>query len=145
MYLTIISIPVLSSLIGGLFGRKIGTSGVQILMIYTIAITTILAIVAFFEIGFSNSPVSIDISSWISSELLDVTWSFSFDSLTVSILLAVLIVSTLVHVYSVDYIAADPHITRFFIYLTMFTFFMLVLVTGDNYLILFIGHIPSRP
>lgn len=54
-------------------------------------------------------------------------------------LLPVLVVSSLVHVYSISYMAGDPHNQRFFAYLSMFTFFMLVLVTGDNYLILFVG------
>lgn len=54
-------------------------------------------------------------------------------------LLAVLIVSSLVHIFSVDYMSQDPHNQRFFAYLSMFTFFMLVLVTGDNYLVMFVG------
>jgi NADH-ubiquinone oxidoreductase chain 5 len=62
-----------------------------------------------------------------------------FDSLTVSMLLPVLVVSSMVHVYSISYMAADPHNQRFFSYLSMFTFFMLILVAGDNYLILFVG------
>lgn len=62
-----------------------------------------------------------------------------FDRLTVSMLLAVLIVSSLVHIYSVDYMSRDPHNQRFFSYLSMFTFFMLILVSGDNYLIMFLG------
>ena len=62
-----------------------------------------------------------------------------FDSLTVSMLLPVLVVSSMVHVYSISYMSADPHNQRFFAYLSMFTFFMLILVTGDNYLILFVG------
>lgn len=62
-----------------------------------------------------------------------------FDSLTVSMLLPVLVVSSMVHVYSISYMSADPHNQRFFSYLSMFTFFMLILVTGDNYLILFVG------
>jgi NADH-ubiquinone oxidoreductase chain 5 len=54
-------------------------------------------------------------------------------------LLAVVTVSALVHVFSVDYMAGDPHNQRFFSYLSMFTFFMLILVAGDNYLIMFLG------
>jgi NADH-ubiquinone oxidoreductase chain 5 len=54
-------------------------------------------------------------------------------------LLPVLIVSSLVHVFSVNYMAEDPHQQRFFAYLSMFTFFMLVLVTGDNFLLLFLA------
>lgn len=70
---------------------------------------------------------------------MDVSWGFMFDTLTVSMLLPVLVVSSLVHIFSVDYMSADPHNQRFFSYLSMFTFFMLVLVTGDNYLIMFVG------
>jgi NADH-ubiquinone oxidoreductase chain 5 len=54
-------------------------------------------------------------------------------------LLAVVTVSSLVHLYSVNYMAGDPHNQRFFSYLSMFTFFMLILVAGDNYLVMFLG------
>jgi NADH-ubiquinone oxidoreductase chain 5 len=57
-------------------------------------------------------------------------------------LLAVVTVSALVHIFSVSYMAGDPHNQRFFSYLSMFTFFMLVLVAGDNYLIMFLGSQP---
>lgn len=70
---------------------------------------------------------------------MQVNWAFYFDSLTVSMLLAVLVVSSLVHVFSVDYMKSDPHNQRFFAYLSLFTFFMLVLVAGDNYLVMFVG------
>ncbi|WP_460818394.1 proton-conducting transporter transmembrane domain-containing protein, partial [Microbacterium petrolearium] len=98
-----------------------------------------LSIVAFYEVGLSGSPVSIVIGSWIDSEFMLVQWGFLFDSLTVSMLLPVLIVSSLVHLYSISYMAGDPHNQRFFSYLSMFTFFMLVLVAGDNYFIMFVG------
>lgn len=62
-----------------------------------------------------------------------------FDSLTVSMLLAVLIVSALVHIFSIDYMSTDPHNQRFFSYLSIFTFFMLILVTAENYLLMFVG------
>ena len=71
---------------------------------------------------------------------MDVSWGFLFDGLTVSMLLPVLIVSSLVHIFSIDYMGQDPHNQRFFSYLSMFTFFMLVLVTGDNYLLMFVGQ-----
>lgn len=54
-------------------------------------------------------------------------------------LLPVLVVSSLVHIFSVDYMSSDPHNQRFFSYLSMFTFFMLILVAGDNYLVMFVG------
>lgn len=68
-----------------------------------------------------------------------------FDSLTVSMLIPVLIVSSMVHIYSISYMSEDPHNQRFFSYLSMFTFFMLILVAGDNYLILFVGLSSSQP
>jgi NADH-ubiquinone oxidoreductase chain 5 len=103
------------------------------------ACSALLSIVAFYEVALSNSPVSMQLSSWIDAGLLAVDWTFMFDSLTVSMLLPVTVVSTMVHVYSCSYMAADPHQQRFFAYLSMFTFFMLLLVAGNNYLILFLG------
>ena len=141
MYLSILTIPILASIQAGLIGRKIGVTGSHIITTGSLLITTILAIVAFYEVGLCNSAVTIQLFSWIDSEFLEVSYGFIFDSLTVSILLAVLIVSTLVHLYSVSYIEEDPHNQRFFSYLTIFTFFMLILVTGNNYLIMFIGQI----
>merc|ERR1712024_299630 len=62
-----------------------------------------------------------------------------FDSLTVTMCCVVTFVSTLVHLYSVEYMSNDPHLPRFMSYLSLFTFFMLILVTADNYIQLFVG------
>jgi NADH-ubiquinone oxidoreductase chain 5 len=129
----------LGSIRAGRFGRKVGVTGAHIISCSCVILSRILAIVAFFEVALSDSPVSINFISWIDSEVLDVSWGFLFDGLTVSMLIPVLIVSSLVHVFSVDYMSRDPHNQRFFSYLSMFTFFMLILVTGDNYLIMFVG------
>lgn len=139
MYLSLLLLPMFGSAVAGLLGRKIGVTGAHIITCSCLITSAILAIVAFYEVGLCNSPVSINLISWIDSELMDVSWGFMFDSLTVSMLLPVLVVSSLVHIFSVDYMSADPHNQRFFAYLSMFTFFMLVLVTGDNYLIMFVG------
>lgn len=140
MYLTLLVLPIIGSIVSGFLGRKIGVTGAHIITCSCLIISAFLAIVAFYEVGLCGSPVSIHLSSWIDSELMDVSWGFMFDSLTVSMLLPVLVVSALVHIFSVDYMSADPHNQRFFSYLSMFTFFMLVLVTGDNYLIMFVGQ-----
>jgi len=129
----------LGSIVAGLLGRKVGVTGAQLITTSCLMVSTFLALTAFYEVGLCNSPVQIHLCSWIDSELMDVSWGFMFDSLTVSMLLAVLVVSSLVHVFSIDYMSADPHNQRFFAYLSMFTFFMLILVTGDNYLIMFVG------
>jgi NADH-ubiquinone oxidoreductase chain 5 len=139
MYLSILALPMFGSAIAGLLGRKIGVTGAHIITTSCLMITTGLALVAFYEVGLCGSPVSIQTFDWIDSEFMLVNWGFLFDALTVSMLLPVLVVSSLVHLYSISYMAADPHNQRFFSYLSMFTFFMLVLVTGDNYLIMFVG------
>ena len=100
--------------------------------------------VAFYEVGLSGSPVSVELSSWLDAEPLHVSWSFLFDDLTVSILLAVLVVSALVHLYSASYMSDDPHGQRFFAYLSFFTASMVVLVTGDSYLVIFLGSFPAQ-
>ncbi|RPB17862.1 hypothetical protein L211DRAFT_815862 [Terfezia boudieri ATCC MYA-4762] len=84
MYLTIITLPLLGSIASGLLGRKLGVTGAQIITTSLVIITTLLAITAFFEVG------------------------FHFDSLTVSMILPVLIISSLVHVYSIGYMSHDP-------------------------------------
>ena len=127
MYLAIIILPLLGSIVSGFFGRKVGVSGAQLITCSSVIVTTILAIVAFFEVGLNNIPVSIQLFRWIDSESLNVSWGFHFDSLTVSMLIPVLIVSSLVHIYSIGYMSHDPHNQRFFSYLSLFTFMMIIL------------------
>ena len=139
MYLTIIILPLLGSMVSGFFGRKVGVTGAQIITSFCVIMTTVLAILGFFEVGFNNLPVSIELFRWIESEWFNIMWSFEFDSLTVAMLIPVLIISSLVHIYSVSYMSNDPHNQRFFSYLSLFTFMMVILVTGNNYLIMFVG------
>jgi NADH-ubiquinone oxidoreductase chain 5 len=139
MYLTILILPLIGSIISGLFGKKIGVTGSHIITITCLLLSSILSSVAFYEVVLSDSPVYIFITSWVDSEILNVSWEFLFDSLSVTMLIPVLFISTLVHLFSVDYMAGDPHNQRFFSYLSLFTFFMLILVTGGNYLVMFVG------
>jgi len=139
MYLAIIILPLLGSIVSGFFGRKIGVSGAQFITCSAISVTTLLAVLAFFEVGLNNTPVSIQAFRWIDSESLNISWGFNFDSLTVSMLIPVLIVSLLVHIYSIGYMSHDPHNQRFFSYLSLFTFMMVILVTANNYLLMFVG------
>lgn len=139
MYLTIIVLPLLASIISGFFGRKIGVNGSHLIACTALITTTILSGLAFIEVGINNVPVYVDNFKWIDSESLNISWSFNFDSLTVSMLIPVLIVSSLVHVYSIGYMSHDPHNQRFFSYLSLFTFMMIILVTSDNFLLMFVG------
>ena len=139
MYLSIIILPLLGSIVSGFFGRKVGVSGAQIITCSSVIVTTLLAIIGFFEVGLNNIPVSIYLFRWIDSEWFNIIWGFQFDSLTVSMLIPVLIISSLVHIYSIGYMNGDPHNQRFFSYLSLFTFMMIILVTANNYLLMFVG------
>ena len=77
--------------------------------------------------------------TWFECELFDASWGFHFDSLTAVMIVVVTSVSTLVHLYGFSYMSHDPHIPRFMCYLSIFTFFMLMLVTADNFLQMFFG------
>ena len=139
MYLAIIVLPLLGSIVSGFFGRKVGVQGAQFITSTCIAITTAIAVAMFCEVGLNGIPVSVVTFRWIDSESLNVLWGFNFDSLTVSMLIPVLIVSLLVHIYSIGYMSHDPHNQRFFSYLSLFTFMMIILVTANNFLLMFVG------
>lgn len=139
MYLSIIILPLLGSIVSGFFGRKIGVSGARIITCTCVILTTILAIIAFIEVGLNQIGTKIELFRWIDSESMNIKWTFNFDSLTVSMLIPVLIVSSLVHLYSIGYMSHDPHNQRFFSYLSLFTFMMIILVTADNFLLMFVG------
>lgn len=139
MYLALIFLPILGSIVSGFFGRKVGVSGSHIITCTCVITTTILAILAFVEVGLNQTPVTIDLFRWLDAESLNVRWGFNFDSLTVSMLIPVLIVSSVVHLYSIGYMSHDPHNQRFFSYLSLFTFMMIILVTANNFLLMFVG------
>ena len=139
MYLTILILPLLGSIISGFFGRKIGVTGSHIVTITCLLLSSLLSSIAFYEVIIEGSPVEINITKWVNSGILMINWGFLFDSLSVAMLIPVLFISTLVHLFSVDYMSGDPHNQRFFSYLSLFTFFMLILVSGSNYLVMFVG------
>jgi len=139
MYLALIVLPILGSIVSGFFGRKVGVSGSQIITCSCVIITTILAVFAFIEVGLNNIPVTVNLFRWVDSESLNIAWAFNFDALTVSMLIPVLIVSSVVHIYSIGYMSHDPHNQRFFSYLSLFTFMMIILVTANNFLLMFVG------
>lgn len=139
MYLALVFLPLIASIIAGFFGRFLGCRGSALLTAGCVFLSTTCSFVAFYECALCGSCVSLEYASWFSSEMFDAKWGFYFDSLTVVMLLVVNIVSTLVHVYSISYMWGDPHLPRFMSYLSIFTFFMLMLVTADNFLQLFFG------
>ena len=139
MYLLIIVFPLMASLVAGLGGRFLGYRGAAIITLVSLSLCTLLSFFAFYEVALSGVTCSLEYADWFPQEMFDAAWGFYFDTLTCVMLLVVTIVSTLVHLYSISYMWQDPHLPRFMSYLSLFTSFMLMLVTGDNFLQLFFG------
>ena len=139
MYLNIVFLPLFGSITSGLFGRFLGSKGSVIITISLVLISWIISCIAFYEVGLASCPTYINLVPWLELDFFHVDWSFCFDSLTVVMLFVVTFVSTLVHLYSSEYMAGDPHLPRFMCYLSLFTFFMLILVTADNFVQMFVG------
>lgn len=139
MYLTIVFLPLIGALFSGFGGRWLGYYGSSLIATNCVAFSTILSLLSFFEINFTKNIVLINLNSWIYSGFFELNWSFLFDNLTVVMLLVITSISTLVHIYSINYMKEDPHFPRFIAYLEIFTFFMLVLVTSDNLVQMFLG------
>nr|YP_009138140.1 NADH dehydrogenase subunit 5 [Calliarthron tuberculosum]AKG26270.1 NADH dehydrogenase subunit 5 [Calliarthron tuberculosum] len=139
MYLLILTLPLFGSLITGFLGRLLGRYGASIFSTTCVVGSMLLSFLAFYEVGFLSTPCYLTLTTWITSGIFSVSWGFLFDSLTCVMLLVVTIVSTLVHLYSIKYMENDPHCPRFMAYLQIFTFFMLVLITADNLIQMFLG------
>jgi len=139
MYLILIFLPFFSFVAAGMFGRFLGPIGSAIVSVSCLLVTFITSAFAFYEVGFCKSPVYIKLNSWINCELFNADWGFLFDSLTVTMCCVVTFISFLVHLYSTEYMSHDPHLPRFMSYLSLFTFFMLILVTADNFVQMFVG------
>jgi len=138
----IVLLPLLAAAIAGLFCRVIGDRPAQIVTCAALLIAAALSIFVFVRIGFGPENaklVVVKLFTWMDSGTLTVDWSLRVDTLTAVMLIVVTGVSSMVHVYSVGYMAEDPGIPRFMSYLSLFTFFMLMLVTSDNLVQLFFG------
>ena len=139
MYILLIILPLFGALISLLFGNQIGGAG-AIIFTTTLAIFNFLiSIFVFYEVALCKSSCFLDIGVWFDVGYCIANWGGFFDSLTVVMLLIITFISMLVHVYSISYMDGDPHIIRFMSFLSLFTFFMIVLVTGDNLIQLFVG------
>ncbi len=140
MYQTIVFLPLIGFLAAGLFGKSIGVKGSEYITTLFLIISAVLSWLAFFLFAFSEqAPYTVEILRWVNSGALNVSWALRIDTLTVVMLVVVNTVSSLVHLYSIGYMHHDPHRPRFFAYLSLFTFAMLMLVTSDNLLQMFFG------
>jgi NADH-ubiquinone oxidoreductase chain 5 len=139
MYLLLVFLSLIGSCLTGLFGRHLGSTGSVFITTGCLFLSFLISLFAFYEVSLVGCFVYIKLTTWISSEVLNVDWGFLFDSLTASMCVVVTFISFLVHLYSSEYMSHDPHLPRFMSYLSLFTFFMLILVTADNYVQMFVG------
>lgn len=140
MYSIIVFLPLAGFLIAGLFGRALGAKACEYITSGFLVISALLSWIAFFQVGFSaDEAFTVPVLRWIESGDFAAGWAFRIDTLTVVMLVVVNSVSALVHIYSIGYMHHDPHRPRFFAYLSLFTFAMLMLVTSDNLIQMFFG------
>ncbi|MGB3448440.1 MAG: NADH-quinone oxidoreductase subunit L [Xanthobacteraceae bacterium] len=116
-----------------------GTGAAEFITTALLFVSAALSWITFVNVGFFKQDVLIHVLPWINSGDLQIAWSLRVDTLTAVMLVVVTTVSSLVHLYSVGYMDEDPHRPRFFAYLSLFTFAMLMLVTSDNLVQLFFG------
>jgi len=140
MYQAIVFLPLAGFLIAGLFGRAIGARGSELITSGLLVVSAVLSWVAFFSLALGDQEgFTVPLLQFISSGSLDVNWALRIDTLTAVMLVVVNTVSSLVHIYSIGYMHHDPQRPRFFAYLSLFTFAMLMLVTADNLVQMFFG------
>ena len=138
MYQLIVFLPLLGFLIAGIFGPWIGARGAEYVTCGLLGVCFVLSWVAFVMVA-GGSDAHVAIGNWFTSGKLVAAWALRIDTLTAVMLVVVTTVSFLVHVYSIGYMADDPSRPRFFAYLSLFTFAMLMLVTADNLVQMFFG------
>ncbi|WP_299327423.1 NADH-quinone oxidoreductase subunit L [Parasphingopyxis sp.] len=136
----IVFLPLLAAIIAGLGNRMLGNFVAKILTTGALFIACALSWPIFldFLVGGQEAYVA-PVFTWIASGEMDVAWSLRVDTLTAVMLVVVTTVSALVHLYSWGYMAEDPDQPRFFAYLSLFTFAMLMLVTSNNLVQMFFG------
>jgi NADH-quinone oxidoreductase subunit L len=137
--LTIVLAPLISSILTGLFGKSIGRSGSHWLTILGVAVSFVLSLLVFKQVIFEQASYNIDIYEWLALGDFSFKIGFLIDPLTVTMMIVVTFVSLMVHIYTIGYMHEDPGYQRFFSYISLFTFSMLMLVMANNFLQLFFG------
>jgi NADH-quinone oxidoreductase subunit L len=135
----VVFLPLLAAAIAGFFGRAIGDRGSQIVTCGALVLSAIFGILVFRDVMQQTGPQVQTLATWISGGGLDVAWSLRLDTLSGVMILVVTVVSAMVHIYSIGYMAHDHSIPRFMSYLSLFTFFMLMLVTANDFVQMFFG------
>jgi NADH-quinone oxidoreductase subunit L len=132
--------PLLGSLVAGLLGRRIGDRPSELVTILCMVVAAVCGIINFAPVIAGDAvPGVVHLGTWISVGGFDVSWSLRYDTLSAVMVAMVTFISTLIHIYSVGYMSHDATVPRFFSYLSLFTFAMLMLVTANNLAQLFFG------
>jgi len=135
----IVFLPLLAAVYTGFGSRLISVRQAQVVTCIAVCVSAILSGVVFYNVAILGVPETLHILRWMHSGAFSVSWSLKIDQLTAVMLVVVTWVSALVHIYSVGYMAHDPHPQRFMAYLSLFTFFMLMLVTANDFVQLYLG------
>ncbi len=136
----IVFLPLAGFLIAGLFGSQIGHKASEVLTSSLMVVAALLSWAVFFGFWLGDTQAfTVEVARWINVGNFAVDWAFRVDTLTAVMLVVVNSVSALVHIYSIGYMHHDEHRSRFFAYLSLFTFAMLMLVTSDNLIQMFFG------
>ncbi|MCZ6716883.1 MAG: NADH-quinone oxidoreductase subunit L [Gammaproteobacteria bacterium] len=140
IYLTIVLAPLLAAIVTGLFGRQIGRAGAHWLTILAVALSCGLSLYVLKGIVADGDPVfNGSVYTWADIDGLHMEVGFLIDRLTALMMAVVSFVSLMVHIYTIGYMRDDPGYQRFFSYISLFTFSMLMLVMSNNFLQLFFG------
>jgi len=140
MITAIVALPLLGFLIAGIGGKQLGARACEIITTAFLMVAAAFSWVLFFQYALGSHPGSVSLlGDWFTVGTLKVDWALRVDALTAVMLVVVTTVSALVHLYSIGYMAEDPSQPRFFAYLSLFTFAMLMLVTADNLVQMFFG------
>ncbi len=139
MEVVAVFLPLAGAILAGLFGARLGDRGAQYVTSGLLLLATLLSIIVFFDVAVGGNARTTELFTWFSSGAFEFSWAVRADTLSAVMLVVVTLVSAMVHVYSIGYMSHDASIPRFFAYLSLFTFFMLMLVTADNFVQLFFG------
>src|SRR6185436_17130076 len=139
MYLYIIFFSLFNSLFIGILGNFFGRQCCVFLSIFSLISSLLITFKILIEILFYKNIVIIEFYNFFLISDIKLNISFLFDSLSITMLFIILSISTFVHIFTISYMSHDPFIIRFYTYLGLFTFFMIILVTSDNFLQLFVG------
>ena len=134
-----IFLPLVGGILAGLFGTRMGDRASQLVTVLPMLVAAAIACFLLWDVGFQGNAQTVRLFTWIDSGTLELGWALRFDTLTAVMVFVVNLVSSMVHVYSIGYMSHDPHKPRFMAYLSLFTFFMLSLVTADNFVQMFFG------